>query len=343
MSNTVAKVVLSAGHYHVNHRVPALVAVEQGFFAEEGLPEVEVIATGNDEKTLAGLAVNAIQFGLDPKPSAVVQASAAGQDVYIIGGWRNQSNHLFITDGDIQNIHDLKGKRIGVREVTGCIGGRQIFLFLAKHGLNPDTDVEFVKAPGSSIHLHAPHLEAGDYSACVISSQHKKEALAKGYNVQATFGEFYPGGYPDRVLATNGAMIRDNPAVVESFLRGIIRAYRYIRTPGNHEEALKVIERSGIDPGPDEDLEKWYTRERLPGIIFPLNGSCPVVGLATVIDQEKEQGTIPTDFTVERVLRPEFVERANKTLDARPETADELRRLQASLRQLGWWRQGVEY
>lgn len=338
-----AKIVMSAGHYHVNHRVPALLAVACGYFAEEGLPQVEVIATGNDERTVAGLADNSIQFGLDPKPSAVVQASASGQDVYIIGGWRNQSNHLFITTDDIQSVHDLKGKRIGVREVKGCIGGRQIFLFLAKHGLNPDKDVEFVKAPGSSIHLHAPHLEAGDYSACVISSQHKKEALAKGYKVQANFGEFYPGGYPDRVLATNGAMIRDNPSVVESFLRGMIRAYRYIRTPGNHDEALKVIERSGIDPGPDEDLEKWYTRERLPGIIFPLNGSCPVVGLETVIDQEKEQGTIPSDFTLERVLRPEFVENANNSLNSRPALAAELKRLQAVLREMGWWREGVEY
>ena len=56
---------LSAGHRHFDHRAAPFVAVAHGWFAEEGLDDPVVTASGEDDVTVAALLDGSIDVGLD--------------------------------------------------------------------------------------------------------------------------------------------------------------------------------------------------------------------------------------------------------------------------------------
>ena len=68
--------------------------------------------------------------------------------------------------------------------------------------------------------------------------------------------------------------------------------------------------------------EEWATSP------FPIDGSMPAKGLATVVAQEQELGNLPSDFRAEQVLRLEFVRQAQAELAERADLQEELARVQ---------------
>ena len=48
MALNLDKLIVSASHYHVAHRLAPLAAKEHGCFQEEVLPEVEIITTNHN-------------------------------------------------------------------------------------------------------------------------------------------------------------------------------------------------------------------------------------------------------------------------------------------------------
>jgi ABC-type nitrate/sulfonate/bicarbonate transport system substrate-binding protein len=90
-----------------------LVAKERGYFGEEGLDNVKVMATGEDELTIEGLKNRTIVFGLDVKPQLVFRENHKGERLYINGGMINDLPLSLMSVKGIKSIADLKGKRIG--------------------------------------------------------------------------------------------------------------------------------------------------------------------------------------------------------------------------------------
>src|SRR3972149_7601805 len=82
------KITVAAGHRHFTHRTPSKLAWEKGWFQQEGLSDVTIIATGKDDKTLEGLTNGTIDIGTDIRSDKVLEASDKGLKVYIIGAWR---------------------------------------------------------------------------------------------------------------------------------------------------------------------------------------------------------------------------------------------------------------
>jgi len=83
------KIILATGHAHAFHRASALAAARNGYFLAEGLPEVEIRATGEDDLTVECLEPGEIDFGLDPSPQSLLEEKAKGKQIYIIAGMLN--------------------------------------------------------------------------------------------------------------------------------------------------------------------------------------------------------------------------------------------------------------
>ncbi len=315
------EIALSAGNFHAFHRLRPLASIEKGYFREEELDNMEVMATGEDELTIDGLKDGKIDFGLDVKPRLVCRESSKGEKLYIIGAMINDLPLSLISVKEIKTIADLKGKRL-----TGAGGGRSrhwVRRLLRDNGLDPDKDVTLVERTDfGSLQNQGAHLDRGDYQATTISGWYPRpeifEQIAKaGYNHLAERSDTYPGGYPERVLITTGDMLEQHPQLVKGFLKGIIRGYRFAMDEKNQAELNRIImsytweKELGWD-GFDPALQGSFSRAAR----F-LSHDAGVKGLDIVIAEEKAEGMLPEEFTMERVARLEFQKEAAREIDAK--------------------------
>lgn len=233
------KIILATGHKHAFHRVSTLAAIENGYFWDEGLPEVELTASGEDSLTVEALRSGAIDFGADVKPGMIFEANSKGESLYILGAMINGLPSTLISTPDIKTIKDLRGKKIGCKEEGGSREVPWIRMLLRKEGIDPDKEVAWVTHAGfGSLEIQKPRLERGDYQAIGLTGHYKRPEIfdlvrAAGFNVLAECTETHPYGLPSRVIATRGDILSKYPVEVVKVLRGIIRGYRFARDKKN--------------------------------------------------------------------------------------------------------------
>lgn len=314
--------IVSAGHFHVFHRVAPVVALQRGYFRQEGLDAVDIIATGDDESTMVGLKRNSINIQLDVKPSIVFRECSKGEQIYIIGAMLSQHPVAFITTAGIRSIADLKGKKIGLYESGGGASRHMISVLLRKHGLDPEKDVGYVLRAGSpSLNNQAPRLQRGDYQATTIFSVYAAEATEQGFRVFAHSQDVYPDGYPTRIITTNDYLVSQHPDALKAFLRGLVRGYRFVRDQQNLAESWKIINawrwEKGGGLGWDEGFEPDWLSAGSLYVNLAVDARVPVKGLKNMMDDLKSAGLLPTDFSLAKVTALNFLEEAIKEVDAR--------------------------
>src|SRR3972149_2758838 len=320
------KIILATGHAHAFHRASALAAITNGYFREEGLPEIELGATGEDSLTVKSLKAGEIHFGLDVRPGFAIEENGKGEEMYIIAGMLNHLDKTFIGGPGFKSIADLKGKKIGVIEKGD---GRDYFyirLMLRRAGLNPDKDVEWVADAGhGSLNIQGPRLDRGDYQAAGLSAHNKRPELfdlirQAGYHLLAERSETHPDGLPDRAVVTMGGTLKKYPQIVNGVLKGIVRGYRFGRDPKNAEKIRDIYlkynwGKEGFGWGKfDEALLDGMVRCTR---ILPPDGSISQSGLEEMIDEYKAWGKIPAAFNKEQVLRLTPLQQAVSELNAR--------------------------
>lgn len=123
---------------------PAYTALEEGFFAENGL-DVTIQPLDGSSAVLQALFAGQVQIA-NPSPSAVLSANAEGNEVVLFFNGRSSSVFSLIatTDAGLAGPADLKGKTIGVATADGG-------------------EVAFVKAL-----LQREGLEDGDYELLTV-------------------------------------------------------------------------------------------------------------------------------------------------------------------------------
>ena len=306
--------IMAAGHHHIFHLIAPTLAREKGWFEAEGLTDYEFFATGTDERTLFEMNLGQIHFGLDPKPALVIQAFCGGQKIFIIGGWLNKPPFSFVGAKGIKKPHDLKGKRIGGREIGG-IDTRHMKNFLRSQGIDPEKDVELVVSGMNSRAMQKPLLDSGQIQGAMIIRSQAKEMVAEGYTILADFSTIYPDGYPQRLIATTGEVLEKKSHLIKPFLKGMIRAFRMMNQDyaGTKEIINQVVSRGELRWDSDMDLNLWKDKYPLFEAI-PADGMVTLKGLEAVIREEGDK--IPASFKMKDILRLEFVKDAAREIDA---------------------------
>ena len=320
------KILLATGHEHAFHRASTLSAIKNGYFREEGLPEVELKATGGCPLTIKALKSGGIDIGLDVLPGLVCEENSRGEDLYIVAGMLNHLDLSLIGAPGIKSIADLKGAKIGIYE-TG-VGREQpwIKMLLRKAGIDPDKDVQWVADAGyTSLQFQAPRLKRGDYQATVLSAHHKRPELfdlirQAGCTHLAERSETYPEGLPDRAVVTTGSVLAQYPGTVKSVLKGVVRGYRFARDPRNAGSLRELYlsanwGKEGFGWGKFDDtlIDGMVNSSR----ILPPDGGITITGMEALIEEFKRSGKLPLDYTKERVLRLELLQEAASGLNAR--------------------------
>ena len=212
-----------------------LFGIEQGFFRKEGI-EVEVIVRPGLRNTQAVLEGEA-HFGAANE--CVIQTALRGAtDLRIVLQVLNDPLHDLIVQKGIENLQDLKGKRIAVPG-AGSTPEIQTRLFLSKNGLVPDRDVFVVpQAHGDTMADRIRTFEEGAYAALIASPPTPFLLHAKGYNSITELSTHFPGTASHGLVATTGTIEKRRP-LVEAMVRGYVRGVTALKE--DREAALKFI------------------------------------------------------------------------------------------------------
>ncbi|MCQ8783601.1 ABC transporter substrate-binding protein [Mangrovibrevibacter kandeliae] len=220
--------------------LPMYVAIDKGYFAEEGIDASVLTVDGGGAHTNAVLTKQAFAFIGGPEHDAF--AKAKGAELRAVVNVVNRGNVYLVSRKDVpgpadgQSMADyLKGKTIA----TGAFGGTPNSItryILTVNHLDPKTDVVLQELATAGI-MAALKTKQADIG--VLSEPMLTQGIDEGlwnepfYNVPKELGP-----YTYSTLNVRQESIENQPELVEGFVRAISRGLAF--THDNPEEATKV-------------------------------------------------------------------------------------------------------
>ena len=232
------KVILNEVAHSVFY-APMYVAIENGYFEEEGL-EVELITGFGADKTMTALLSGEADIGF-MGPESTIYTYQGGMEDYAVNFaqlTQRAGNFLVgrVPDEDF-SFEDLRGKEV----LAGRAGGmpQMVFEFvLKKHGLNPQTDVKMDQSIDFGSTAAAFSGGQGEYTVEFEPHATALEEKGDGY-VLASLGE--ESGYvPYTTFSARKSYLAENPEVVESFTAALQKGMEYVNAHTPQEIAMVI-------------------------------------------------------------------------------------------------------
>lgn len=304
---------ISAAHDEWNHEVEALVAMAKGYFREEGLEDVELIAFADDEAAqIEALAGGSVDICLDPQTRRVLAARDQGADVYIVGCRRAKHNFIFFGQKWMKSLEDLRGRTIRLDEEGAP--ALQLKQVLKLSGLEWGKDVKIVNRVSAIVHNPAEserRFLAGEDLILNGDIWDVERWQSMGYPLLADTNKLLPPRQ-DRIVAA-GKIATERPDTVKAFLKGYIRAGQFITRKENLEELWQIVERAGFL---DNETDRKNYSVTAGGFAYRKapDGTLPIEGIEQAIRESREEGRISNRIGVNEVVRLEPLFQAQKEL-----------------------------
>ena len=210
--------------------LPAFVSQEKGFYKREGL-DAELISVQAAVTAVQALIGNQIHFIFSVGPQ--MPAIWGGADIILLAQQVGRPTFSLVVRPEIQNVSDLKGKKLGVSFGGSTSAGMKALLEL--HKINPDKDVEYVNIPGNTAKIAA--MKQGIVVAGLLAPPSDYLAVQSGLkrllNLADVFKDTSFTG-----LAATGKTIRENPQFVKKMVRALVRGVYYTRD--YPEDAIQI-------------------------------------------------------------------------------------------------------
>lgn len=210
--------VLSGNGFHI----PTYVAMDRGFYKEEGLDARFVMLTGG--ALVKAALTGAVDF--IPIPSGGAQAALSGADIRYVVGESLKSQWLIVARPEINKAEDLKGKIIGYGRVGAADYDEGAAVMLRGFNMAVGKDYKVISFQGETERIAA--LINGDIQAGLISVPHAPKALNAGMKILVRTGDYIQraGGS----IWGRKAYIDQNPEVVPKLIRAIAKGVMFYRT-----------------------------------------------------------------------------------------------------------------
>jgi len=303
---------ISSAHDEWNHVVIPLIALAKGFFAEEGLEDVELVTLESEGASLEALNQGLADFAVDPVTPYVLKAINNGMDIFIIGPRRKTHAFFLFGQKGMKSPRDLKGGKINVftpgDEMT--VQSTQV---IRDAGMVPDVDVKIDYYNGDMHDILGMEdaFRRGEAEGLLAVNVQVERLKSEGFPILVNLQEAYLPRQ-DRVMVATGQMVNYHHNTVKSFLKGMIRANRYFMERRNKEEIIRFIEDAGFAQIVQADrklfeamFENSYTR-------IPPDCHLPVEAVDQAIKEQIAQGNIDESITVERIVRIKALQEAQQ-------------------------------
>ncbi len=211
--------------------IPSYVAIDKGFFKNEGLDADFIAAT-------AGVLVRATiarEIEFTPIPGGGSEAMLQGAPIVFIVGESLISQWTLTTTPDIKRVEDLKGRTLGLGR-PGSADYSELVIVLGKNfKMEPGKDYKVISFTGEPDRVAA--LIQGSIQGGVLSFPHAARAEKEGMKILVRTGDYLPrlGG----TFLTHKDFIKEKREVVKRFIRAMVKAEDYIKA--NKQGTIDVI------------------------------------------------------------------------------------------------------
>ena len=211
---------------HTIFYAPWYVAIEKGYFIDEGL-DIELILTPGADKVTSAVLSKDVDIGFCGSEASIYVYNSGNKD-YIVSfaGLTKRDGAFLVSRKKIDNftLEDLKGKYV----IGGGKGGMPEMTFeytlkennIDVNDLTIDTSVDFASMGGTFI------SGVGDFVTLFEPSATKVENEGKGY-VVGYVGEF-GGSVPYTAYNARKKYIKDNPETIQKFTNAIDKGLDFV-------------------------------------------------------------------------------------------------------------------
>lgn len=213
--------------------------IDKGYFEEEGL-NLELLLGQGSAAQLPSLSSGSLDFML-ASPTTPLIATAQGLDLKIISGYAanrpdivEDSVSVLVGPGsDIKSARDLEGKTVSINAL-GSIGEIGIREAVELDGGDPNK-VTFVQLGFNEV---GAQLESGQIDAGMAGPPFMQQIVADGGSVISDFIQEANLGGAELVIASSGALTRDDPEVIESFVAALDKTLAYAE---EHQDEVRAL------------------------------------------------------------------------------------------------------
>ncbi|MHA6483990.1 ABC transporter substrate-binding protein [Paenibacillus sp. strain BS8-2] len=250
---------------------PQYVAIEKGFFSEEGL-DIELTTTPGGDKTMTALLSNVIDVALVGSETSIYVYQQDAEDPVINFAQLTQTDGTFLVAREKIDSFDwssLKGSTFLGQRVGGMPQMAGEFA-MKKHGIDPHGDMEMIQNVDFANIAPAFASGTGDYVQLFEPTASIFEKEGQGY-VVASFGT-ESGHLPYTVFMTKNSFIESNEKHVQSFTNAVFKAQQWVE---EHDAA------------------------EIADVVKPYFENVELDILVSSIDRYKQQGSFATDPIVD--------------------------------------------
>ena len=237
---------------------PLYVAIENGYFKDNGI-QVELILTSGADKVSAAVLSNTVEVGF-AGPESAIYVYENGEKDYIVtfAGLTKRDGQFIVARKDIKDfkVEDMYGKEV----LAGRVGGMPVLNFLNgvknaggdKNKIDINMSIDFASLSGTFI------SGVGDAVNLFEPNALKLERDGLGY-VVGSVGEL-SGEMPYTAFYARKSYIDNNKETVEKFNAAINKGLEYVQTHSDKEVAEAILKQF-----PDNslnDIEKIVKRYR---------------------------------------------------------------------------------
>lgn len=218
---------------------PMYVAIEEGYFEEEGI-EVELVNGLGADKTMTAVLSGESEIGFMGSEASVYVYNEGAEDYVVNFAQLTQRAGNFLVSREAEpdfKMTDLKGKTV----LGGRKGGMPQMVFeyiLKKYGMDPETDLTIVKNIDFGMTAQAFSGGSGDYTVEFEPSATALEKEGAGYVVSSLGVE--SGYVPYTAFSAKKSYIEKNPEIIEGFVSALQKGMDYVNTH-TPEEIAEII------------------------------------------------------------------------------------------------------
>lgn len=224
---------------HTIFYTPQYVAIEKGFFKEEGL-DVELILTPGADKVTAAVLSKDANIGLSGSEATIYVYNGGEKNYLKTFAQLTQKDGSFIVSRTKEKnftLDNLKGKTI----IGGRIGGMPEMTLewvLKEHGIDPEKDVNIDTSVTFAAMGSAFMGGTGDYVSLFEPTALEVEKQGYGY-VVASLGNL-GGNVPYTSYSAQKSYIKDNKDVIEKFEKVIQKSLDYVHKTKSSQIAKDI-------------------------------------------------------------------------------------------------------
>lgn len=285
---------------------PQYVALENGYFEEEGL-NVDLQTTWGGDKTMTALLSDHADIALVGSETSIYVYNQDATDKVINFAQLTQTDGTFLvakeampnfTWDDVAGEKFLGQRKGGMPQMVGEF-------VLKKNGIDPHNDlaeliqnIDFANIPGAFASGDAKFVQLFEPTASVFEKE------GKGH-VVASFGE-ESGLIPYTVFMAKESLFNDDRNIIEKFTRAIYKAQLFVQET-DAEEIAKIVEPYFEDVELDilvSSIERYKQQQSFA--LDPILTEPAWENLLQIMD---EAGELPGDAPYEELVNTEIAEK----------------------------------